>query len=61
MDFVVEMVDVTELRLHSKYPLRLKVAVQQAVLADAGLKCESPSTAGQSVEVLSFHQRKPKG
>lgn len=53
------MVDITKLRLHSKYPLRLKVAVQQAVLADTGLKCESPSRAGQSAEVLSFHHRKP--
>ena len=53
---------VTKLRIHIEYPLRLKVAVHQAVLADAGFRCErplagSPSGAGVRVEVLSSHHR----
>lgn len=53
---------VTKLRIHIEYPLRLKVAVQLAVLADAGFRCErplagSPSGAGVSVEVLSSRHR----
>lgn len=52
---------VTKLRIHIEYPLRLKVAVQLAVLADAGFRCErplagSPSWAA-SVEVLSSGHR----